>query len=198
MESFFQHLGISAAWFDYLILPLLIFCARVLDVSFATMRILFVLQGKKNVAPFLGFFEALIWLLAIGQIFQNITNWTSYIAYAAGFGMGTYVGMLVEERLAIGRVVVRVITRKPAQELLDYFRDHAIRFSNIDAEGNQGKVNIIFTVVKRDMLPSILHQIKTYNPKAFYTIETVKKVSDEELALTEEGGGWRLFNFKRR
>ena len=71
MQEFFHTLGISEQLFDYLIMPLLIFCARVGDVSINTLRIMFMMNGKKNIAPFLGFFEALIWLLAIGQIFQN-------------------------------------------------------------------------------------------------------------------------------
>lgn len=78
------------------------------------------MQGKKGLAPLLGFFESLIWLLAIGQIFQHIDNPVSYISYAMGYAFGTYVGIILEEKMAIGRVVVRVITALPANDLIDY------------------------------------------------------------------------------
>ncbi len=85
-----------------------------MDVSINTIRIIFMLQSKKAISTFLGFFESLIWILAISQIFQNITSWPTYLAYASGFASGIFVGMIIEEKLAIGRVVVRVITRQPA------------------------------------------------------------------------------------
>lgn len=112
MQEFFSGMGMDEDMFTYVVMPLLIFLARVGDVTINTLRIMFVLNGKKNVAPILGFFEALIWLLAIGQIFQNIDNPMSYLAYAGGFGAGTYIGMVIEEKLALGRVLVRVITKE--------------------------------------------------------------------------------------
>ena len=123
MQEFLQSVGISEGVFDYVIMPILIFIARLGDVSLNTLRVMFVLNGKKNIAPILGFFEALIWLLAIGQIIQNIDNPVSYMAYAGGFAAGTYIGMSIEERLALGRVLVRVITVEPMPELIDFMKE---------------------------------------------------------------------------
>lgn len=198
--NFFQELGISPELFAYVILPILIFFARVADVSIATIRVIFVMQGKRNIAPILGFFEALIWLIAIGQIIKHIDNPISYLAYASGYAAGTYFGMFIEEKLALGRVVVRVITGRPANELIDYLKENNYRYSNIDATGNDGKVNIIFTVVKREALKTLIPTIKDYNPKAFFTIEGVKKVSDEDITVKENKGVilGRMLNLKRR
>ncbi len=198
--TFIQELGISPELFAYVILPILIFFARVADVSIATIRVIFVMQGKRNIAPILGFFEALIWLIAIGQIIKHIDNPVSYLAYASGYAAGTYFGMFIEEKLALGRVVVRVITGRPANELIDYLKEKNYRFSNIDAFGNDGKVNIIFTVVKREALKTLIPTIKNYNPKAFFTIEGVKKVSDEDITVKENKGVilGRMLNLKRR
>lgn len=198
--NFFQELGISPELFAYVILPFLIFFARVADVSIATIRVIFVMQGKRNVAPILGFFEALIWLIAIGQIIKHIDNPISYLAYASGYAAGTYFGMFIEEKLALGRVVVRVITGRPADELIQYLKENDYRYSNIDATGKDGKVNIIFTVVKREALRTLIPTIKSYNPKAFFTIEGVKKVSDEDITVKENKGVilGRMLNLKRR
>jgi uncharacterized protein YebE (UPF0316 family) len=186
MQEYFTTLGIPKEVFDYLIMPLLIFCARVMDVSINTLRIMFVLNGKKKIAPILGFFEALIWLLAIGQIFQNINNPMSYVAYAGGFAMGTFVGMTIEEKLALGRVLVRVITPEPMPDLIEYMKDRNYRFTSVGAEGRYGKVNLLFTVMKRDSLKEYVEKVKTLNDKAFYTIESVRRVSEDEINVMED------------
>ncbi|MBW3467642.1 DUF2179 domain-containing protein [Arthrospiribacter ruber] len=186
MQDYFLNFGISPEVFNYVIMPLLIFMARVTDVSINTLRIMFVLNGKKNVAPILGFFEAMIWLLAIGQIFQNINNPMSYIAYAGGFAMGTYVGMTIEEKLALGRVLVRVITPTPMPELIEYMKEKNFRFTNVGAEGRYGKVNLLFTVMKREDLKEYVSKVKKLNDKAFYTIESVKRVSEDDFNVMED------------
>jgi uncharacterized protein YebE (UPF0316 family) len=186
MQAYFESFGISVELFNYIIMPLLIFFARVSDVSINTLRIMFMLNGKKKIAPILGFFEALIWLLAIGQIFQNINNPMSYLAYASGFAMGTFVGMTIEEKLALGRVLVRVITPTPMPELIEYMKEKNFRFTSVGAEGRFGKVNLLFTVMKRDALTEFIGKVKTYNDKAFYTIESVKRISEDDLNVMED------------
>ncbi|HLU81279.1 MAG TPA: DUF2179 domain-containing protein, partial [Flavobacteriaceae bacterium] len=169
-EFFFDNFGISPNTFNYILLPLLIFIARIGDVSIATIRIIFVMSGKRIIAPILGFFEALIWLMAIGQIFNHIDNTWSYLAYAAGFAAGTFVGMYIEEKLAIGRVVLRLITKEPVHEFLQLLRESNYRYSILDAQGKTGKVNVVFLVLKRDNLKEITEAVNKYHPKAFYTI----------------------------
>jgi uncharacterized protein YebE (UPF0316 family) len=181
MKEFFENMGISESVFSYVIIPALIFLARVCDVSINTVRIIFVMHGKKLLAPILGFFEAFIWLLAIRQIITNIDAIYSYFAYAGGFATGTLLGMVIEEKLALGRVVVRVITQKPAEQLTAFLKEKGYRYSNLNAESNDGKVNVLFSVVKRDELSSYVDIIKKYNPQAYYTVEGVKKVSDDEV-----------------
>ncbi|WP_297336166.1 DUF2179 domain-containing protein [Algoriphagus sp.] len=186
MQDFLYNLGVSEQLLNYLIMPALIFIARVGDVSINTLRIMFMMNGKKNIAPVLGFFEALIWLLAIGQIFQNINNPMSYIAYAAGFGTGTYVGMYFEEKLALGRVLVRVITPATQHELMEFMKERNYRFTNVGAEGRFGKVNLLFTVMKRENLKEFITKVKAVDEKAFYTIESVKRVSEDDLNVMED------------
>lgn len=193
MQEFFTELGFSDQVFTYFIMPALIFLARVGDVSINTLRIMFMMNGKKNIAPVLGFFEALIWLLAIGQIFQNINNPISYLAYAAGFGMGTYVGMRFDEKLALGRVLVRVITPSPLPELVEYMKEKDYRFTSVGAEGRYGKVNLLFTVMKRESLQFFIDKVKSIDEKAFYTIESVKRISEDDLNVMEDKPRFRAW-----
>lgn len=180
MEDFFlNNFGIGPNLFNYLVLPLLIFFARICDVSISTIRIIFVMSGNRFIAAILGFFEALIWLLAIGQIIANIDNGWSYVAYASGFATGTFVGMTIEQKLAYGKVVVRLFASKPIEELTSFLEEENFRYSIFDAEGRKGRVNIVFMVIKRDKLKKLIAGIDRYHPNAFFTVEGVKEVRQE-------------------
>src|SRR4051812_32639883 len=95
--------------FKWGVLPLLIFLARMCDVTLGTLRNVFISKGLRRVVPVLGFFEVLIWLISIRQIMKYLDNPVCYIGFAGGFSMGTYVGMLVERKLALGMQVLRII-----------------------------------------------------------------------------------------
>jgi uncharacterized protein YebE (UPF0316 family) len=182
MELFFaEHFGVSKSTFDWVVLPLVVFLARITDVSLSTIRIMFVMSGRRNLAPLCGFLEASIWILAIGQIIRNLGNPVSYIAYAGGFATGTYIGMYLESKLALGKVIVRVITRIDATEMVEFLKMSRFGFTNLRAEGRKENVNVIFSVIERRDLPEFIALIKQYNPNAFYTIEGVRYVSDGGL-----------------
>lgn len=185
----------------YIILPLFIFFARVLDVSINTIRIIYVLAGKKYMATILGFFESLIWLLAIRQIFEHLDNVYSYIAYPAGFACGILVGMKIEERIALGKLVVRIISNEDIVPFTRHLLDKNLRYSLIRSEGAKGKETILFTVIKRDELGALEKIIKSDLPNAFYTVESIKSAGEAGL-LTEQPsrrgiGSW-LSSVKRK
>ncbi|MDY6934010.1 MAG: DUF2179 domain-containing protein [Spirochaetota bacterium] len=169
---------ISFDIFSYVILPLLIFIARVCDVSIGTIRIIFVSKGNKVLSPLLGFFEILIWLCAIGQIMQNLNNFGCFIAYAGGFAAGNFVGIFIEERLAVGILLIRIITKRDASQLIEYLKADGYGVTVIDAEGACGKVNVIYTIIDRHNLEDVVGIIKSFNPKAFYSVEDVKFISE--------------------
>lgn len=163
--------------FRWIILPLLIFLARVLDVSLGTIRIVFVSRGLKFLAPVVGFVEVIIWLLAIRVIMQNLNNFACYIAYGAGFAMGTFIGLQIEKRLAIGNAIIRIITQKDATELIGHLRSKGYGVTSMDAQGIKGKVNVIYMTIKRHDFEKVTQIIKKYNPKAFFTVEDASLVS---------------------
>lgn len=197
MEFFFTDtLGFSSDIFSFLILPLLIFIARICDVSINTIRIIYMLGGRRYTSTLLGFFESFIWLMAISQIFKQLDNWVCYVAYPAGFASGIFVGMLIEERIAYGKVIVRIITRKEVGELLQYLNHQHFRYTRVDAEGPDGNETLVFTVVERDRLEYLLQRLKELIPTAFYTVERVKAAA-ESGALPEERGDLRIFTWLR-
>ncbi len=180
--------------FTFILLPALIFLARVCDVTIGTMRIIFVSKGAKIIAPLLGFFEILIWLIAIGKVMQNLDNWLCYVAYAGGFGAGNFIGICIEEKLAMGTYVLRVITRKDATELIRNLRLEGHGTTSVPAEGNSGGVNVIYSIIKRRDIDEVVAIIKKFNPKAFYSIEDVRFVSEGIFRRKKPPGFHSFFN----
>lgn len=160
--------------FNYIILPILIFMARVSDVSIGTLRIILISRGNRFIAPLLGFAEVLIWLLAITQIMKNLNNVASYVAYGSGFAFGNYVGIWLEGKLAIGLQAIRIITHNQLHSLPMILRDEGFAVTTVKAMGSKGPVNIIFTVVNRKYVKQVLDITRVLEPKAFVTIEDVR------------------------
>jgi uncharacterized protein YebE (UPF0316 family) len=164
--------------FKWVVIPLLIVCARIGDVSLGTIRIITISRGYKSIAPLLGFFEVLIWLLAIRQIMQNLTNIFYYIVYSGGFAAGTFVGMYIEEKLAMGILSIRIITRKDVSELINLLKSANYGVTSVDAQGATGPVHVIYTIVKRGDVQKVVGIINRFNPKAFYLVEDVRSARE--------------------
>lgn len=144
------------------------------DVSMATMRHIFMTKGLKRVVPIMSFFEVLIWLVAITQIIQNLRNPACYIAFAGGFAAGTYLGMVIEERLAIGLQVVRIITNQDYDQLIISLKSSGHGVTIVPAQGAMGPVKMIFTIVKRKNVEEVIQLITLYNPNAFFSVEDIR------------------------
>jgi uncharacterized protein YebE (UPF0316 family) len=182
--------------FDYVILPLLILMARIVDVSMDTIRVIMVAKGYRQYAPYVGFFQALVWVITISRVMVNLENWTAYLGYAAGFGVGTYVGMRIEEKLALGYELVRVITRSDAAELIRTLRNKGYPVTSATGKGRDGVVGILYIILRRKALEEVTGIIKKFNPKAFYTIEDMRFVSNgsylpRSQKLVRKKGGHR-------
>ena len=183
----------SSDLFAWVILPLLIFFFRICDVSLGTIRVIFIAKGLKYIAPIIGFFEVIIWLLAIGQVMNNVSNVACYIAYGGGFAAGTLLGMTVEERLSIGTVVVRVISNEDISGLLLFLRAHSFGVTIADGEGSKGKVKIILSVIKHQDLEEVVRGIQHHLPGTFYSVEEIKSVAE---GVFPERKSRLLFNYR--
>jgi len=164
----------SFDYFSWIILPVLIFISRLGDVTMATLRHIFISKGFKKIVPVLGFFEVLIWLIAMRQVFSHLNNAACFIAWAAGFSAGTYLGMFIEERLAIGTQIIRIITNETILELAEILKNNGQGITIVDGHGAKGPVKLIFMIVKRANKKQVLDIVHRYTPNAFYSIEDVK------------------------
>lgn len=149
----------------------------------------------KALSSVIGFFEILIWLFAIGQIMNNLTNIYNYIAYAIGFSLGIFIGIVIEEKLSLGVVMLRIITKKDAAKLVHYLKSTGFGVTTMNAKGLYGTVDVIFTIVERKELENIREIIKKFNPKAVYSVEDIKYVSQKPFPIehVSKKGVFRLF-----
>ena len=192
----FDQNFLSSDLFNWVILPLIIFCARLVDVPMGTMRHIFLARGFRHIVPILGFFEVLIWVFAMSQIMKNLNNALCYVAWAGGFAAGTYLGMYIENKIALGMQVLRIITHQDSTALIRSLTNENVGVTTMDGHGAKGPVKIIFTILKRKNLDSIIKIINKHNPNAFYTIEDVRVASQGVFPAMNPPDA-RFYNFRR-
>ena len=152
-------------------LPFFIFLAEVFVVTLCTMRTIFISRGMKYLAPLVGVFEVSIWLFAIGEVVKNLHDLRCSAAFAGGFTLGNFLGILLEEKLAMGSVGVRMITRRDASQLIDALRATGHGVTRLNARGATGPVQIIYTVIKRKELERVLSLARHFHPNLFYSVD---------------------------
>lgn len=161
----------------------LIFLARTVDVSLGTIRVMMITKGYKGIAPLIAFVEVLMWLVAMGSVMNNLDKIENILGYALGFAMGNYVGMVIEEKLAIGYLSIRLVTKRDAKDLIDMLGQCGFGFIHTKALGNSGEVSVIYCTIKRTNFDKWLEIVKKFNPGAFYTISDLKSVKSDVFSI---------------
>jgi len=159
---------------DQILTLAFIFLARICDVSIGTIRIVMISRGYRSVAPIFGFFEVLIWLMAISRALATLDNVYSYIIYAAGFAAGNYTGMWLEEMMPFGYKSLRVITTKEISALPLALRSEGFGVTVQDGMGLRGPVTLLYSLVPKKKVKKFLDIVTILEPRAFVTIEDVR------------------------
>ena len=184
--------------YEWVLFPLFIFVCRICDVSLATLRSVLAAKGKKKIVPYIGFFEVLLWILAVSSILKNLNNAMCYIAFASGYAVGIYVGLAIEEMLAIGTQVLRIITNQNSTLIVDALNAENYGVTCVDAEGARGSVKMIFTIVKRKEVPHVIDVIQRHSPNAFYSIEDCKNASQVRYDTEKKKSKWSLLGMLKK
>lgn len=179
--------------YTWLVLPLIIFLARLFDVALGTLRIIFISRGKKYLAPLVGFVEVLIWITIVAKIVNTSHSLAAYLAYAAGFAVGNFVGLIIEDRLALGTLLVRSIIHEPVDQLVEDLRKAKFGVTTVIGSGISGQVTLVYTVVKRRDLRMVLDIIHQHFPHAFLSIEDLRASQEGFFpASVAPVGGYRF------
>ena len=154
----------------------LIFILRVSDMSLDTLRLLFVMRGKKKISWVLGFVQSVIFVLAIGKVLTQVNNPLNIIGYAAGFATGNVVGMIIEEKIAIGHILISIISPRRGSAIVAHLRQNGYAVTELSGRGKDGMVSIIYCSVLRKQVDAIHQLINEIDPEAFITAEDVRPI----------------------
>lgn len=155
---------------------ILIFTLRSLDVGIATVRIVVLGRGRRGLAAGLGFVEAIVWVVAVARVLDGIDDPARMIAFAAGFAIGTYLGSIVEEWLALGQAVVRIVAPVESPMVAPHLREMGLGATVFNGDGLEGEVRLTLCVVERKRLGDVRRVINTVNPAAYVTVEDTSSV----------------------
>jgi len=156
------------------VMPLVIFGLRVIDMSLDTLRVLFVIRGRKGLAWVLGFFQSTLWVIAITSVLSNLDNILNIIGYAGGFATGIVVGMTIEERLAIGHGNLRIISPRKGSAITEQLREAGFGVTELPGRGRDGMVTILDVSVQRKDIADVRKLVDNTDPDAFITVEEIR------------------------
>lgn len=179
------------------LLGVAIFGLRIVDVSIGTVRTLVMVQGQRRLAVFLAFFEVLVWIVAVSQVVSRLDNmpWLAPF-YAGGFAAGVGVGMTIERRLALGRYVVRIITRFHGLEIAAALRGQGRVLGTFRGETNDGPANLIYVSARANRVAVIIELAREADPEMLFLVESAAGWSENALPIPHPTG-WRAI-FKKK
>lgn len=156
--------------------PILIFLLRISDVSLGTLRMILVLRGARTWVPVLAALESLIWVLAVGSAIRNLTSPLHLAGYAGGYATGNLVGMWLEGKLALGLATLRVISKGSGVEVAEALRENGVGATEFVGQGREGRVEMIYSVVKRRQVVNAIRVVEAWDPDAFIAVDEPRVV----------------------
>jgi uncharacterized protein YebE (UPF0316 family) len=190
-------MSFTFAW-STLLLGIVIFLARILDVSVGTMRTIAIVQGRVRLAFFLGLIEVSVWLAVVTAVVTKVAHEPLLaVFYAFGFSTGNVVGIKLERRLAFGHTVLRVITPERGAEMASAIRALGFAVTTFVGEGMSGPVTELYIVCRRRDLRRLVPTILEINPDAFYITEQTGSVSKLRRPFMPPRTDWREI-FKKK
>ena len=156
---------------EVMLWALLIFFLRVTAIAVGTLTTLFVVRGERLLASITGFFHTLLFVVAIGKVVQDLTNIPNVLAYCAGFSVGTWVGMMMERRLALGYMRVHIVSSQKAKGIASSLRKQGYGVTEETGRGKEGRVGIVEVVARRKDVPSLSAVVTGVDEEAFISME---------------------------
>ena len=152
---------------------LLIVIARITDMTLDTIRTASIVQGRRVFSATLGFFQAVIYILAIAKVLLNMDHPIYALAYGLGFALGTYLGITIERRLAFGLQVASLFTRK-GPELAKALILAGYRVAKVEGHSRNGDLAILYVEVPRKQAPKLIHDAGAIDETCFCVINDVR------------------------
>jgi uncharacterized protein YebE (UPF0316 family) len=174
--------------------PIVIFLLRIVDVTLDTMRVLFMVRGRRLPAGILGFLMALVWIIAVGNAMKHLDSIWHILGYAAGYGTGTMVGITIENVVAFGLIQLRIVSKHGGVEIAEGLRDRGYGATEFSGFGRDGAVEIVQSVVQRAHLDEVLAIVDKFDEAAFVTVEDPQVLRGGSVVSRE----WRVPALRRK
>lgn len=160
-------------------LYIIIFCAKIIEVSISTVRLVLINKGERLKGAILGFVEIMIWLIVVSSVLNNITeDPIKVLIYAVAFSMGNFIGVTIESKIAVGLSSIQVVVNETDGEILaDVLRDESYGVTILEGRGkDDSKKNLLFIQLKRKKIPEAVKLIKLTAPQAYITVNDIKSM----------------------
>lgn len=154
---------------------LFIFLARIIDVSLGTIRMIFVIRGDKILAAIIGFFEIMVYTLALGMVVGSLNNPVKLLVFCTGFSLGILVGSMIEEKLALGYRGIQVVIDRKHANIAEELRKEGYPVTCWEATGREGCKLVLNIFVKRNLANALTDKIYEKDPNAFIVFMEPKK-----------------------
>ncbi|GAF12076.1 integral membrane protein [Bacillus sp. JCM 19046] len=145
----------------------IIFVAQLIYVPILTLRTIMMVKGLKQKAAAMGMLEGIIYVVALGIVFNDLSNYYNMAAYALGFGIGLYIGALIEEKLAIGYVSIEVNIPEKNDKLIERLRELGFSVSSSFVEGMNSSRCQLDCTARRDREKEFITIVSKFEPAAF-------------------------------
>lgn len=170
----------------------LIFVLRVVDVSLGTCRTIAVVQGRMVTSVVLGFVEVLVWITVVANVIQHASsNAVLLLAYAGGFAAGNATGIYLERRLALGMVILRIISEDAGEELAEVLGKSVPRVFTFDGYHNGQQMTLLYVAARRRNAPALLEKARKIDPNLFYAFDTLRESNMVATSVLPTATGWR-------
>ncbi len=168
-----------------------IILARITDVSIGTIRIIMVVRSYRLLAACLGFCEVFIWITAVSGVLTNITI-LNILAYCIGFASGNMVGVMIDQKMGIGRQLAIIISRGRVHSVAFALRLAGYVVTEIPAYGREGEVALCLTVISRRKTQEVIRIARTVDENAFISVNDVRHSSNASMIRPPiQLTGWR-------
>jgi uncharacterized protein YebE (UPF0316 family) len=162
--------------FDPVVLAVLIFILRVINYAIGTIRLVAISRGRRVLAAGLAFLEALIFAVVIANVVSDLDNIVNLVSYCLGAAAGSYVGMVLEQRLITGYSKITIISVTDGHEIALALREKNFGVTEAIGMGHEGQVSMLTIVVNRKDSPAVLQAARRIDPKAFISMEEAQRV----------------------
>lgn len=175
-----------------------IFLMRIVDVSLGTVRTITVVQGRVKLSVLLGFLEVLVWVTAVVGVLQRVSESPVVMfGYALGFAAGNATGILLEQRMALGDVVVRCIASPDYPDLAETFRRWSNRVTIFGGRQNGETVELYYAICRRRDVRPLIKAARRIDPDMYYSVDPIRESSQELSSPLPHATGWRgVFKMK--